>query len=522
MTVQPQQPEQQPSGPEQKPPVSPLKPETPKDDLSVKFAESVDEKTKAYEKKSEEQAKKYKARWSIAETKQMLISDRHINELRRAAAAKKKEFADLQPGLKAERFNVLLQQTEQELSDIYLPYEKIIDHVRGLDKLDEAELVKLEALLKALNKMKTSPELEKLFLKAMSKEKLDPKEMQMLVARINPVDLNQSLEKGKADEIFEASQIGAIISVMRADQKIELLDAIVESKPPQEVNSILKVLLVTGQISNVQLLYLLDKGKVPEPYAGELRKEMEGGKILEQQAEYNRKLDQLTDVNKGRTPGNPLSKAAGAPAAFGLAALWGAAVALVNFKINMDWSKPLQSLATIGTSPHFLLGLGAMGVGVAGTAPIVAPETFDKYKDKAVDFFSGPEAKKAKADAREANLKGFLDAQLQRNPYLTRFLTEQEEIAGKKKTGLEIIHDIVADKKAQNKEVRFEIEDLKARAGSKQRQWLDRAYGAEGGKQINLQDSLRMLMGTLYQLKMDDPVSLEKAVRELNIKQGIA
>jgi hypothetical protein len=152
----------------------------------------------------------------------------------------------------------------------------------------------------------------------------------------------------------------------------------------------------------------------------------------------------------------------------------------------------------------------------------VAPDTFAKYKDKVVDFFSGPETKKAKSDAERAQLKGFLEAQMKRNPYLTAFLNEQEEIGGKKKTGIEIVQEIVADKKAQNKDLRFEIEDLKARAGSKQKQWLDKAYGAEGGKQINLQDSLRTLMGTLNFLNMDNPAAFGKAVQELNTKQGIS
>jgi len=85
----------------------------------------------------EELEKKYKTRWSIGETKEMLITARQKNALRLAAAEKKEQFGKLAAEEKSKRMALMLGETEQALSDVYLPYEKIIDHVRGLDKLDE-------------------------------------------------------------------------------------------------------------------------------------------------------------------------------------------------------------------------------------------------------------------------------------------------------------------------------------------------------------------------------------------------
>jgi hypothetical protein len=514
-------PEQQPAAARQAPAQTAVPAGKEEDAQSRDFNKAVQEKTKKYEEKVEELEKQYKSRWSIAETKQMRITDQQINELRRAAEAKKEAFSRLTKDMKAQRFGLMLQETEQDLSGLYLPYQEIVHYVRGLDKLDESELVKLEAFLKALNKMKTNPDLKKLFLKGMNREKFDQKELNYLVGMINPVNLRECLDQQKTDAVFEASQVGAVISVMEPGQKLELVKLLIEHKAPQDYKQILDIFLITGQLSNMQLLHLLDGGRIPEPYAREYRERLEQGKIRQEQEEYLKKYDDLSKVNMGRTPQNALSKSFGKPGLFGAASLWGAVVSLVNFQIDFDPKDISGSMGKILGNEYFLAGLAAMGVGVAGTLSVVAPNVYAKYKDKIGNFFSGPEEKKAKNTAMETDLKAFLDLNLQRNPYFTSFLIEKEDQKGQTRSGLDIIKEITTERRNAQKEVRFEFEDIKARCGTRQARLLEKAYGLEGRKPVNLNQTVRNVMGSLYEFGKDNTAAVEKVVTDLRVSQGV-
>jgi len=525
----PQSGEQQPQSTEPSREAAPAQPATPAQsgasgaEKPQEFEKAVDEKTQAYEKKVEELEKKYKTRWSIGETKEMLITARQKNALRLAAAEKKEQFGKLAAEEKSKRMALMLGETEQALSDVYLPYEKIIDHVRGLDKLDEKELVQLEALLKALNKMKTNPEMEKLFLKVLNKEQLDPKEMQFLVTQIKPVDLNQAIEKGQTEEIFEASAVGAVISCLQENQKPQLVEMIIAQKPQQEWEKILDVFITTGQLSNLQLQNMLSLHKIPEPAAGRYKAELEKGELTKKQQEYQKKIDTLQTVNQGRTPENALSKTVGGPAAFGLMSVWGAAIALVNFKLSMDWSNPGQGIANVLSNEYFLMGTAMAAGGAAGTLSIVAPDAYAKIKDQVGDFFSGPAEKKNKEAIQKTQVMAVIENQLKRNPFLMNFLAETEEFpGGTKKSGMDLLKELAGEQRAQNKTVSMDFQDILAKCGPHQKELLTRAYGLEGDVDVNLKDSLHTTMGALTYLKMDNAAALNKIITDLNNKQGIA
>ncbi len=501
------------------------------------FDKRIAKLSEKYEKFGEDKLKEMRLRYSVAGAKADLITGRYKNAIRKVEGAKKEKFAEMMrqekekfssisDEMKSKTTSNLLEEGEKEMVGIYDPYQKILTHVRGLNRLEEKDLTKLEALLNALNSMKANPKLEGIFLKALGKDLLDPKEMQYLVEQIKPVNLKQCLEQGKGEEIFEASQLGSIISVMQEGQKLELVAMLFASKP-DDAGKILDVLTVTGQISNLQLKNLLDNRKIPDPPASQLRKQLEEGELAKRQEEYQKKVDTLGRVNEGRTPENPLAKTVGGPAIFGAMTLWGAATALVNFKLSMDWDNPDEGIARVLSNEYFLLGMGVAGVGVAGTTSIVAPETYDKYKQKFVGFFSGPEKKQEQVAAQKDELTGFIEAQMKRNPYLMGFLTErqgEDEFPGviPKRTGLEIIKELVAEKQASKQTVSFSFEELSAKSGRRQKELLTGAYRLEGGKDINLQDSIRNIMAGLYHMKMDDPENLVAMVKDLNHKQGIA
>lgn len=512
----PQQPEA--SKVENKAEIQPVQPAADRD-----FNKKVDEKTKEYEEKVEKLKKRFQSQGSIGEKKAELMTAQQINRLRIAAARKKDQFKALAAEEKAQRMSLMLGETEQALVDIYFPYEKIIDYVRGLDKLDETELVRLEAIMEAMVKLKANPVLEKIFMKSLNKEKLDKQDLQTLVDQMSPVNLGQNLEKIDQNQIFESSQIGAIVGVMPSGQRMELVDLILTNKPAQEAMSILDIFLTAGIINNLQLQDLLAKGKIPEPYASQWKQQLEAGQLLKKQQEYGQKIDKLTQVNKGRTAENPLSKTVGGPGLMALTALWGVAVALVNLKVNWNWNKPGEGLANALTNPYFLMGTAAATAGTLSTVSIVAPEKYGHYREKFKDFWAGPEDQKKREMGRREELQTMLDLELKKNPFLMEYLGLVEEFpGGKKKTGLDVIKEIVAEKRAKKQPIDFSYQEILAQSGPKQKELLIKAYGALGSKDINFKDSLRAIMATVTALGIDNSEQFQKHVADTKKKDGVS
>lgn len=506
---------QPPQAPEVKPAeVKAEKPQT----IDQEFTKKVDEKTKEYEEKVEKLKKRFQSQGSIGEAKANVMTAHQINRLRMAAARKKDQFKALAAEEKAQRMNLILGETEQTLVNIYFPYEKIIEYVRGLDKLDDAELVRLEAIMEAMVKLKGNPVLEKIFMKALNREKLDKKDLETIVGQMSPVNLGQDLEKMDQHQIFESSQIGAIVGVMAPAQRMELVEMILVNKPAKEALSILEIFVTAGIVSNLQLQDLLNKGKIPEPYASDLKKQMEAGELLKKQQEYSKKIDKLTNVNKGRTAENALSKTVGAPGIMAITALWGLAVALVNLKLN--WK---DGAANALTNPYFLMGTAAATTGTLHTIATIAPEKYGHYKEKFKDFWAGPEDQKKREIGRREELQSMLEIELKKNPFLMQFLGTAEDFpGGTKKTGLEVIKEIVAEKRRKKLPIDFSYQEILASSGPKQKELLTKAYGALGSKEINFKDSLRAIMATVTALEMDNPVKFQKYLDEIKKKDGVS
>jgi hypothetical protein len=501
------------------PPTQPAE-ESSKVEKTIDFDKKVQSKTYEYEQKVLDLKKRFRSTGSIGEKNAELLTARQINRLRAAAARRKEEFNNLATAAKAERASALLSETEQDLVNIYFPYEKIIDHVRGMDKLDDAELVKLEALMEAMVELKTNPALEKLFLKAMNHEKLDKKELEFLVEQINPVSLNFDINKKELGKVFESSQIGAVIGVMAPGQKMELLELILQNKPVDQAMGILEVLLTANQITNLQLQDLLAKGKIPEPQASILKKQMEGGQLSKKQEEYQHRLDQLTQVNQGRTAENPLAKTVGPAGAILATGLFGLATALVNLKANWDSKDPFSAL----TRPYVIAGFAAFGASAAYTASLVDPEKYGKYKDKVVGFFDGPKQKKQKEEGAIAQLNARLEHDLAKNPHIMEFLGKNEEFPdGQNKTGLDVIKEIVTEKQNKKQDIVLSYSEILEKSGPHQKESLTKAYSQMGGnKDLNFKESLFKIMGTLTELDLNDSKKLNNYLTDLKKKQGVS
>lgn len=486
------------------------------------FNEKVDQKTKSYEEKVQEMEKRFEQHGSIGQEKVKFISAVQINRLRRRAEQKKAEFKQLAAEEKSKRFSVMLGETDQDMQKINFPYERVIDYVRGLNKLDETEMVKLEAIMDSMNSLKSSPEAEKVFLKALNKEKLQTADLQIVLNIINPIDLKKAVDDQQGQQIFEGAQAGAIIGIMNETDRLTLMEMALKSKPLDDACELIHALLVAGHLSSVQVKQLCDEGKIPDPQKTLFLNQIDQGTMLEKQQKYLAKIDRLANVNRGRTMENPLSKSFGAPAAFGLSALWGAMVALVNFKLHFDWNKPLESGAKAITDPYFLLGASAMGVGVAGTASIVTPEKFGKFKEGFSDFWKGPEELKHKAEANKVEIHHYLEIPLKQNPYLAEFLIKVEEFPdGTKKSGLEVVKAMITEQKAQKKDPNFSFQEIMSKSGPKQQEILKKAFMADGSKDINFIEKMQVIMTCLTGLELDNDQKFNLLYQEFKRKQGI-
>ncbi len=488
-------------------------------DVDKQFTQKLDEKRKEYEKKAEEIKKRYDLIGSIGKDKAEFIHAKQINKLRSVADEKLSEFQHLTAQSKAERMALILGESEQKFEKTLFPYAKIIERVKKSGKLREMDFIKIEALLSAMDKLQTNPALEKLFETVLEKEKLSSEELDQLVDLITPANLNVDLSKADKNVLFESSQAGAVIGLLKENQRVELVEKIFSRKEFSEAKGIFENLLLAKVISIAQLRYLLDKKIFPEPYASELEERIKSGNIAKQQNDYQKKLDQVAQIIEGRNAINVNNKAFGMPLIMAATSLWGIATALINLKMNWDWKHPMKAF----TEPYFLLGTAAATVGTVGGIALASPETYRKYRGKFVDFFSGKDTLEAKKIGQIEELNSLLEAEFSKNPKLLEFLSYQEiGPNGLNKSGIQIILDLAKKKTDEKKPFNFNLEEILKECGEGQRTLLVEAQSMSGGGQIAFKDSLRAVMAILVSTNRANVNGLQTISSSLKSKQGIS
>ena len=501
----------QKSNPEKQQKPAEAKPETKPltgDDKS--FVEQVDAKAKNYGEKLEDLKKKFGASGSIGEKTGELMVERQKARINKIANEKKGACIELAAEEKAKRLSIMMGEAESEMNKVYFPFEKIIDYVRGLDKVDDAELVRLEAMMEALSKMQNNPQAEEVFMKILRRQELKKEDYQKIIGLIKPVDIQKAVDQKETHQIFETSQAGAIISVLSEQQKGKLIEEMVQTLPNPELLEILDVFLSVGVVTNLQLDDMVKKGKLPPAVSTELKARVDRGELAKKQKIYTEKVDRLTAINGGRTAENPLSKTVGGPALLALGSLWGAATALINFKLDGI------------SSPYGLLGLTVAGASAYGLYTTIDPKGSTESKEKVVEFFSGPEVKKKNQEKRREQVNRALEANLSQNPYLMDFLAIPEKgQSGPEKTGLEIINAMLDKFKQDKKTPDFKFAEIRAAAGPKQQELLDKAMGVEGSKDINFKQRLEAIIDLLTALELNKKDKYADYLKELRRKQGL-
>lgn len=493
--------------------------ELPKTKEDQTFAESVEAKTKAYVEKVKSLRKRIEPSGSIGKGKADLIIDRAESRLNAARDAKIDEFRKLMADQKSARMAEMMGQTEQDLSKIYFPYEKIVDYCRGLDKVDDAELNRLEALMEALSKMKTNPEMEGMFMKIINKQPLQPDDYKKIAIFLNPAEISKETGDGKADKLFESAQAGSLVAVMDDAQRMQLIKVMLEVKSPADNALLLDQFMTAGVISQAQVLALCNQGKIPEPQKTELTNKINGGDVAKKQKDYQQKLDRMTTLNEGRTAENPLSKSVGMPGVFAISSLWGAAVALVNMQANWNWKDIPGSISDTLTNPYFVAGVAATGVGMYGMAKIIDPKAAAQAKS---DLLDSKAEKQAKSNESKLKLKEAMELPLKTNPYIAKFLTTVDVMDGSnKKSGFTVLREIAQAMRTDGKPARFKYTEILAKAGPEQQKVLKQALGAESSTEFNLEDKLNSFMACCFNEGYITDDKLKIYLDDFNKRQGI-
>ncbi len=480
------------------------------------FNETVDKKAAAYEQKIEALQNRFRSSGSVGEAGAEQLTAKQINRLREAAQDAKNRYAqqiaelmDSAPAARAELAKQVLAETDKQLENIYVPYEQIIAHVRGLGQLNDADLVKLEAMMEAMTKLRANPELEKLCLKVLRHEQLDKKEMQLLVDQAQPLSLSGSVDQKNLGHIFESSQVGVVIGLLSPAQKMEFMETCLQSKPVNQSVEILNSLLESGQINNLQLQALIGSGKLPAEAAALLQAQLTNGDLAKKQEDYQKQLAAVVQTQQGRTAENPVLKIAGTPGLMMLTALWGLATALVNAKAG-------------SFGPYFWMGTAAATAGTLGVVKVVSPDTYNDIKTTAVSAFDGPKQKAEKQTIAQNELETTLKNEIGRNPFLLDFLLTPDEFpGGVKKTGLDLVQSLAYEQKSQGKDVAMDYNLLVAKAGPHQLELLQKAYASGGSKDINFKQSLQGVMIVLTELKIDEAPKLQAYSDKFHQEQGL-
>ena len=485
------------------------------------FEKQVDEKLKAHRKEVEELHDKFKKLHSTGAAKAEVIKANQLNRLSTEADKRKSEFLSIEATAKSSRMSMMLSETEQELNKMNLRYKQLLQLAGKLANIDEMDLVKLEALLDSMSTLKKDPQLEALFLKALNQEKFEEKDFALLSSKIFPVDIENEIVIGKGNKIFEASQIGAVISVMNPADRLELCKVYLRSHTAEDGYKLLDLLNATGMLTPLQLTYLCAQSQLQDPYKTQLLAQLDSGKPTAAQEKYQRTLATLAMVNGGRTADPALSKTVGTPLLFTLSSMFGALTMFINFKAKFKMDHPLKSAAEAVTDPSFALGAMALGVGVGGLASIVDPQRFGDVKEKTVKFMAGPEKQGELEAARQAQIRELLESPFKSNPYLAQFMTKEEEGKdGRKRTGFQILQEIISDQTLNKQTVKLTLADIKAKSSPHQVEVLNKALPLEKGKEDNLEKTLQGIMAGCFELKIDTNERFAQAMAEMHKKQG--
>jgi len=201
------------------------------------------------------------------------------------------------------------------------------------------------------------------------KEELTAQEYLYIVNLMNPYEvLGQRTDLSKT---FEATSAGALIGIMKPDQRYHLVEVFMESPKQKDTIMLIDSFMRTGILTNVQGEKLMQAAVshgllTREVFEKEWKVKFDTGYFQEETKKFQKVMeDEKAKDYRGIFSNNLMERVTGRPLVGGLMALWGTIVVAMNVAANMGQKGArMEQLKTLFKNPYMYAGLGGM---VAGT-----------------------------------------------------------------------------------------------------------------------------------------------------------
>ncbi len=512
-------------------------PETNSASPDLNLNKQIDKKRIEYEKQVDEILKQFKLSGRLAKDKLKTLRATLFANIRQSAAremgrenaiqqaAQQQREAIEQSGEGTVRVPVEgpVEKADAQMSVVVETFRKIIDHVAKGNQIDEEGLTKVMAMMRQFENLKTNPQISELFTKlAENKPLQDPADFMTIIGFIQPIELAEASKKPQ--QVYESSQAGVLISMLKPPQRMRMAELIYENKEPAQATGIIEGLVATGMLSMAQLNHLINSKKLPEEERNNLQQQVEDGSLLAEQQAYREHLAMLAHANRGAGGENILNRIGMKEVGIAALGVWGSVTAFMNFAAGFQFNDISGSFRRIGTNPWFWAGSAGAAVGALSLAGNLAPETTEDAIESTREFFRGRDEKAELAQEHRNKFFEYMRRPLRENHYLDEFLMS-EALSGQKQTGFEVLHALNSDLQA-GKISNLDYQTLHQSLDPEQQKWLDRAMSQAPGsgveeKKTQVMDQIRLFYLSAKGLKINTREEVAQVIADFKQDEGI-
>lgn len=355
------------------------KKDLPKDEMQEAIEENFEARKKEKIEKIEDAFEKAISAGSSGIDERALVRIRELKERQKKAVIelfgeKRKTYetrAKANVGARQSLADEILKSADEEAQRRITALEAVIAEHKKDKYITTDEAYEIEKAVFAIDDMvKKNTDLPKLAQKIHEgKTDLTQAEYLQIVRLINPYDILK--QRQNLQQTFEATSAGALIGIMKPDQRYRLVEVFMDSEKKNDSIKLIDSFMRTGILSKGQGEKLMQiavaKGLLNQQ---EFEKEW---KVKFESGYYQQEVDKLKKVMedekvkdyRGMFSENLMERLTGRPLVGGIMALWGTILVGINVAANMGTKgNRLEQLATLKTNPYFAMGLGGM---LAGT-----------------------------------------------------------------------------------------------------------------------------------------------------------
>lgn len=311
---------------------------------------------------------------------------RSINESQKKAVAglfdaKRQEYekrAAASAGLRTQLAEQLLKDANEEAKHLVAGLEAILKkYTKDVNITTEEVYEVYKAVIGYEQLSKQHPELQAMVEKMGNSQELTDDDFRNVVKLLNPANIK--VDRDSASKSFEASSAGAVINMMRPDQRYRLIQFYMESEQKDSTQRLLEGFLSTGVINRYQVEQAM---KLPQAagisFSQDFKDKLARGYFEEQAQQVQAKMqEEVAKDFSGSDARNVLDKFVGdgiidSPLVYVAMMAWGAITSGMNLiaSLRVNWDDipgTLKDFADRAASnPYVFIGAAAMGVGYQG------------------------------------------------------------------------------------------------------------------------------------------------------------